>query len=138
MSFEWIAGNPATALNDPNQIVLTAQTATRLFGTTDVLGELITVGKLGEYIVTGVLKDIPKRSHIQFQSLVSFSTQEGLSKAGIISRYYSAWNHLNDAYLYILLKPEVKAQQVQVALDEIAEKKRAEFKLIDNRSESDQ
>ncbi len=64
--FELAAGNPHTALTQPNGIVITEARARKLFGKTDVLNQSLTVetpqsGKQ-EFTVTGVLKPLPPNS----------------------------------------------------------------------------
>ncbi len=66
-SFDFLHGNPATALTNPSAVVLTDVEAEKLFGRTDVLGEVIyfsTWGGEGEkpYQVTGVIKRPPYNS----------------------------------------------------------------------------
>ena len=62
-------GSAATAFADPNSHVLTESQAIRLFGTSDVLGKMVTFGagpgKRG-YRITGVLRDLPRNSTLQF------------------------------------------------------------------------
>ncbi|MEM1116311.1 MAG: ABC transporter permease, partial [Bacteroidota bacterium] len=87
-SFPLVAGDPATALDAPGQIVLDETTARALFGGTDVLGE--TLGSGSETLtVTGVMADVPSQSHLQFRALASLST---LDDPGW---YYTNWRSTN-------------------------------------------
>ncbi len=71
--FEMIAGNRKTALVNPLSVVITKDVANRFFSSTDVIGRsLHSDGK--EYNITGVLKNIPENSHLQFDMLYSLST----------------------------------------------------------------
>jgi putative ABC transport system permease protein len=88
-SFPLIKGDPQTALKDTNSIVITEEMARKCFGEGEALGRVLTVGSRNprDYKVTGVLKDIPKNSHLQFDFLLSFS----------IIRYnlnWSCWNYM--------------------------------------------
>lgn len=66
--FPVLAGDPATAFENPNTVALTASTARSLFGTTDVLGKQLTAN--GETLdVVGLLEDVPAASHLQFDAL---------------------------------------------------------------------
>src|ERR1044071_3856714 len=57
-SYEFIAGDPAKALKAPNEMVVTASGAMKYFGTTDVVGKGIVIGKeRKEYFISGVVKD---------------------------------------------------------------------------------
>ena len=66
--------NPATALNQPNSIVISRTLADKYFGkNTPAVGKTMkTVYDL--YKVTGVIEDIPKNSHIRYDMLISMST----------------------------------------------------------------
>ena len=79
LTFPMLEGNPDTALKDPYSIVLTETAAKKLFGNESALGKAIKFDTL-DYQVTGVMKDVPFFSHINFEALVSFSTAEQLNK----------------------------------------------------------
>ncbi|MEM1126929.1 MAG: ABC transporter permease [Bacteroidota bacterium] len=86
--FSWplLAGDPATALVEPNSLVLTASMAAKYFGEADPVGQILTVdpklrgpdgqltGQVIEAQVTGVMDDVPHRSHFTFDALVSMAT----------------------------------------------------------------
>ncbi|GAB4022974.1 ABC transporter permease [Spirosoma koreense] len=57
-----LAGNPQTALRQPNSVVITESTAKKYFGRPNVLGQLIEVDK-SVYTVSAVIRDIPHNSH---------------------------------------------------------------------------
>ena len=74
-SFDLLAGNAKTLLNDPQSVVLTDEMATKYFGTTDVLGKLIEIdggGSFESYKVTGVVKTPPMNSSVRFDVLRPF------------------------------------------------------------------
>ncbi len=64
--FELLHGNKATALSEPYSAVITAATAIKYFGKTDVVGESLTIqnfsGGKREFAITGVLKGLSKNS----------------------------------------------------------------------------
>lgn len=76
-SFPLLNGNPRTALAGPNQVVLSASTAHKYFGTENPIGKqlrLNTGGSFRDYSVTGVVADCPENSQIKYDLLASFST----------------------------------------------------------------
>ncbi|MFP4290001.1 MAG: ABC transporter permease [Cyclobacteriaceae bacterium] len=81
-NYELIAGDPASALKEPNTLVLTEETAKKYFGNESALGKMVTVGDLNAtYEVTGIVKDPPHNAHFHFDVLYSmnsfpFSKQE--------------------------------------------------------------
>lgn len=72
-SFPLVAGNPATALSNPGSIVLTESTARKYFGDQDPLGKIIELDKNLPLTVTGIAKDIPANSHLDFDLVVPLS-----------------------------------------------------------------
>nr|WP_068891149.1 ABC transporter permease [Pedobacter panaciterrae] len=71
--YEFIAGNPAVALNTPDAVVLTEGTAKLLFGTTDVLNKTVKYANKIDLRVTGVIKDNPANSSLRFDYLMPWS-----------------------------------------------------------------
>lgn len=62
----------ATALNQPNTAVLTQTEAIRRFGTDQVVGRtmtLITRGQSRDFRINGVLRDLPKNSHLKMNAV---------------------------------------------------------------------
>jgi putative ABC transport system permease protein len=74
-SFELLAGDPNTALAAPYSVVLGEETALRIFGENDPLGETIRWNNKDDLVITGVVKAPPANSHLQFSSLISFSSR---------------------------------------------------------------
>ncbi|MEP1094771.1 MAG: ABC transporter permease [Cyclobacteriaceae bacterium] len=73
-SFKWKLGNPEGALQDLNTIVLTEKMATKYFGESDPLGQIITYNNEIDLKVIGVIEDVPGQSHFTFDFLISFET----------------------------------------------------------------
>ncbi len=71
--FELIEGDSKTVLSKPNSIVLSETMAKKYFGKTDVVGLGMKESHLGELVVTGVFKDVPENSHLDFELLLSQS-----------------------------------------------------------------
>src|SRR3984885_14778425 len=74
-SFQMLEGTTA-ALNDPNSVVITESTAKKYFPRQDAMGKTLriqeqTSGTDIKATVTGVCKDVPANSHLQFDFLVS-------------------------------------------------------------------
>ncbi|MDP4248430.1 MAG: ABC transporter permease, partial [Bacteroidota bacterium] len=74
--FKLLKGDRATALLRPNSILLTSESAKKLFGTEDPVGKTVMhySGDTTIAVVTGILEDVPQNSQLQFDALVSFST----------------------------------------------------------------
>jgi putative ABC transport system permease protein len=110
-SFKLLKGDPGSALDNPYSIVLSEQTALKIFGTTDALGKTVTLDNKELLNVTGVVEDVPSNSHIQYNAFISFST---LYRD---SNLHMSWNGGNMYYTYILLSPETDVQRLSEKLD---------------------
>ena len=80
-SFPMLEGTTG-ALNNPNTVVITASTAKKYFPNQDALGKTIRIqeqisGTDIKATVTGVCKDVPANSHLQFDFLVSTDPKAG-------------------------------------------------------------
>jgi putative ABC transport system permease protein len=103
-----IQGDPATALTQPNSVVITESTAQKYFNSTDVVGKTLTIGDTGNYKITGVIKDVPKQSHFHYDFFISMYGQ--------LSPYeINQWTS-NNFNTYIVLKkgadPEALSSQL--------------------------
>jgi putative ABC transport system permease protein len=111
---EMLAGDARTALKQPNSVVLKEETAHKLYGKTDVIGKIITVGDLGDYIVTGVLKDNNEQSHIKFEALASLSSLTQIEEQdSLLTASVNNWKNIWNGYVYLQLKDEVSVATVE-------------------------
>ncbi len=115
-------GNAATALNDPKSLVLTAEAKEKLFGDREALGQSVSIAGYGEFTVTGVLKNLPGKTHFEFEMLGSMNALPGWEQSGIVSQTTDNWNDYYSSYQYFKLKPGKTVAEVEKALDEIAKK----------------
>ncbi len=69
----FVQGNASSAFSQLHNLVITQKTAIKFFGTEDnVIGKTIRVDNKQDYVVSGVLKDIPTNSTLQFEWLMPF------------------------------------------------------------------
>lgn len=73
-SYRLISGDPKTCLQRPKSIVLTESLAKKYFGDREAVGQVMTAGSQREYVVTGVMEDLPKNTHHYFEGLVSYGS----------------------------------------------------------------
>ena len=70
-SFPFIKGDPETVLVDRNAIVLTEDAALKYFGTEDPIGKVLHLAQdRADFIVTGIIENIPPNSHMQFDFMI--------------------------------------------------------------------
>ncbi len=72
--YEFTLGNPKTALIDENSMVLTEETATKLFGEENPIGKVVRYDDRRDYIVKAVIKEPKGHAHFQFDMFVSRNT----------------------------------------------------------------
>lgn len=114
-TFPLIRGNALTALLLPNSVVLTKTTAEKYFGSADnAMGKVITLDKYLPLKVTGIAKDIPSNSHLDFDLIVPLSNYKDRS-------WMKTWIN-NGLYTYVLLNPDAKEAQVEKQLPRFMEK----------------
>lgn len=77
--YQFISGNPETALAEPNSIVLTESTAKRLFGNVNVQNKTLRFENQQDLKVTAVIKDLPPNVTYNFDCLNSFALYEKLN-----------------------------------------------------------
>lgn len=111
-SYEFIVGNPASALSTPNAVVLTAETAKLLFGTTDVLNKTVRYKNSNDLKVTGVIKDLPSNTSLKFDYLMPWSFFESINeyvkKPGWGNFNFLAMAKVNDPANIDLINAKVK------------------------------
>ena len=74
-AFPFIAGTPRTALQGESSVVITDRTARKIFGedwrrTGRVLGQTLTIDQRKDFVITGIIEDIPPISTLQFDVLL--------------------------------------------------------------------
>ena len=122
-----IHGNPRTALNEPNTIVLTETVARKLFGTTDVVGKVIPVEDNKTRKVTAVIKDLPSNSHFRFESFIPMVDDERAND--------DIWAGGQNYATYILVRPDADPGILVRQLNEMAARHLGpELKMVINKT----
>ncbi|MFM8912383.1 MAG: ABC transporter permease [Flammeovirgaceae bacterium] len=114
-SFKLVAGDPATALRDPNSIVLTPVLANKYFPGENALGKLLLVGNQNKPMkVTGIAEPPPHQSHIQFAAIISTSTEK---------EYYNSTIWLNNGmYTYFRMADHASIESIAAKLNGVTDK----------------
>jgi putative ABC transport system permease protein len=71
-SVPFIQGDPKTVLSTQNSILMVRDAALKYFGDEDPIGKTL-ITPQGEFLVSGVVENVPKNSHIEFDFLVPLS-----------------------------------------------------------------
>lgn len=73
-SFNLVKGNPKEALTKPYTLIVTETTSKKYFGNEDPIGKVLRINDSRDYLVTGVMEDVPANSHMKFDFLCSFTS----------------------------------------------------------------
>ncbi|MGH7493665.1 MAG: ABC transporter permease [bacterium] len=103
-SFPLVRGDRATALRQPNSVLLTASAARKYFGVEDAIGKQLRLNTEIELTVTGVLADIPHASHFHPDFVVTFATLSSVFGPRILNAY-----GMNAFKTYVLLEESASA-----------------------------
>ena len=76
--YEFVHGDPSKALVEENAIVLNEETAHKLFGDKNAIGEIVNFDNSKDYIVRGVVKDPEGKSHFQFNMFIAQNEFENI------------------------------------------------------------
>jgi len=95
-SFPFSKGNPATALKEPYSIVITEEMAQKYFGDIDPLDQVIRFGREYDFKVTGVCREFPDNSTLQFDFVIPF---DFLGDLGVLTQGFEGNPYFT--YLYI-------------------------------------
>ena len=104
--FPFIKGDPATALQDPHSIVFTENTAHKYFGDEDPMGKVLRVNNVADLKVTGVIKNLPLNTHMQFD-LISPIQILGNQKI-------TSWDW--ESFSYIQLRPHTDVEEFRAKI----------------------
>ncbi|HEX3073824.1 MAG TPA: ABC transporter permease, partial [Ignavibacteriales bacterium] len=104
-SFNLIMGDKKSVLAAQNSIVISQSLARKFFGSENPIGKILRVNNGQEYAVTGMFQDMPDNSHFNSSFFIPFPPENSLSPEAY-------WGNYN-TYTYVLLRPEIKAEELQ-------------------------
>ncbi|HAA23923.1 MAG TPA: cell division protein FtsX [Cytophagales bacterium] len=94
--FEFLAGNPEDALEEPNKLVLTETIAKKYFGDADPMGKILNLDNSEDYEVTGVIKDIPGNTHFNFGIFASLLSLDETTESLWLSNNFQTYIKLRE------------------------------------------
>ena len=129
-TFPFLKGDPRTSLSLPNNVVITAEMATKYFGDEDPIGKTIVMDNTTNLIVSGVLASLPSNTHLKFDFLLPF---ESFRVPFGYPVNLSSWGWIS-FHTYVLLKPgassaELENQLVSLVKNNWPEERAKKFKI---------
>ncbi len=109
-SIDLVDGDPRTALNNPNSLILSESTAVKYFGDEDPIGKDLRFEGRIWLTVTGVMKDLPANSHIDIDLLGNIDALRDFY--GNFEQITSGW-FWNPCWTYILLQEGVDVSELE-------------------------
>ena len=109
-----VAGDAATALDEPFAVLLSESAARKLFGDADPMGQVVRFKDYLDLKVTGVLRDLPEQSHLRIEFLASFATVERWLGSSAVSDWRRSMYRT-----YLLLRPGVEQHSLSGLLDQL-------------------
>jgi putative ABC transport system permease protein len=114
-----IAGNPATALQEPDGIVLTRSMARKYFGRDNPIGETLEVDRKFVMRVTAVLEDLPSNTYLTNPQLNLGIIASGRNANSAMTQYDKAVppsGPIPPLFTYLRLAPGASADSLKEAL----------------------
>jgi putative ABC transport system permease protein len=113
-SFPLVSGDPSTVLKEPRSMVISENMAKKYFGSEDPVGQVLEAfNDSVDYMITGVMKDIPDNSHIFCDFVVDFRS--------IWRANQTEWTS-NNVYTYLLLDREMTPEAMRETFEPIVRK----------------
>ena len=112
-SFDFVEGDGNSALQNPDQVVLSETTARKYFGDEPALNKTYRIDT-AQYIISGVVKDVPSNSHLYFDILGSIHSLQFLEQAAESNSWINPW-----LFTYIKLREGVEAAEFESKLPDL-------------------
>lgn len=114
-SYQWLAGNAATSLNDPFSVVLTEQEMRHYFGAIDpekAIGRTVIYNDSLRTHVTGIVRDFKANTDFSFKDFIALSTVEHSFLNQVIDMTdWGIWDY--DTQGFVKLAEDVTPQQIE-------------------------
>lgn len=106
--FQVVLGDKDNLLKVPNSMIMCESVAQKYFGEDNPVGKVVTVDSDKEFTVVGVIKDLPRNSHMRFEVLAFYPTFRSFNLQN--------WGALS-LYTYVKLNNEKSQEIVDAGFD---------------------
>ncbi len=121
-TYPLVKGDTKTALRKPSSMVITEEVAQKYFGDTDPIGKTITLENKYPFTVTGIMRNIPKNTNLNFDILLSFDFIKTIGK------YSERWGY-NEVTTFVKLNKSADVAAVEKKITKMRLGTRADTKF---------
>jgi putative ABC transport system permease protein len=109
-----LKGDPATALDQPDKLIISQTTARKYFGDEEPMGKVLHLEDLRKsFTISGLMADIPANSHFHFDLLASMgSFPDARNPSWMVSEFYT----------YLVLPVGYDYKKLEAKLPQVTEK----------------
>lgn len=111
-NFPFITGNAGNVFVIPNSVVITEEIASKYFTNEDPIGKTIRITNVGEYLVSGVIENVPSNSHIKFDFI------SPLEPIMTRNKWMGLWN-IPHFYTYLSLKDGMNENNLNLKIEKL-------------------
>jgi putative ABC transport system permease protein len=119
--YDWLQGNPVTALSEPFKVVISENEAIKYFGEIpldQIMGKVIVYDDSLRVTVSGIVKDFDKNTDFKFRDFISYSTiQHSFLKNQGNWDNWGGWN--GDTQVFVKLNDHVRPEKVDAQFPKI-------------------
>lgn len=114
LTFNFKAGDKASALSEPYSVIMNETKAKKYFGNENPLGKSL-IYKDKPLKITGVFEDLPKNTQLQCEIVASYSTIDALGESAP-----DPWNGWGDDLIFVMLKKNTDINNLRSKLEALA------------------
>lgn len=120
--YKWLAGDAASALQEPHNVVLSQARAKKYFPDLEleaIMGKSMVYNDTIHVTVTGIVANFKERTDLVFEEFISLNTATTQDMTNAVNE--ANWNNTNSAsQLFVKLSNNAKSETVQKTLTQIA------------------
>ncbi|WP_347924183.1 FtsX-like permease family protein [Pontimicrobium sp. SW4] len=137
-SYNWLAGTPETALNAPNQLVLTKNRAEKYFPTltlNEIIGKTLVYNDSIQTTIKGIVANFEQRTDLIFEEFLSIETSKKTNQG---SNFLNPqWDSTNSGdQLFIKVSNPLVTQSIKEQMDVLAVEHRSDWEIKYNQKQS--
>jgi len=112
--YRLLKGDPLHLLDTPKSMVVTASAAEKYFRDEDPIGKVFQVDKQTNFVVTGVVEDVPVNSHYHFDFVLSFLAKNEQN----FGLWLNLWTGVTTLYTYAVLPENLDIEEFERRIED--------------------